>query len=77
MSKSTRKEKAKHEWITETQMFQRIAKTGEETYEELAAYWDLHFGKKTGPQAEVIAENMKTQRIILEAAGRAGRGRRS
>lgn len=70
-----KKEQAKHDWVVETQMFQRIAGTGEESYEELAQYYDECYGRKSVRDQQSIAENAKTNRVIFEAAGEAGRSR--
>ena len=37
----TKKEKLKHQWILETQKFQRMAGNPESTYLELSMEWDL------------------------------------
>lgn len=71
----TKKEAAKHEWIVETQMFQRIAKTGEDSYEELSIAYDEFYEKKSTRTRQEAAENAKINRIILEQAGEAGRKR--
>lgn len=62
----TRKEEARHVWVMETMMFQRIAKTGEDTYEELSDYYDSCYGKKPVNVQETAASNASAQRIILE-----------
>lgn len=71
------KEKLRHEWILETQMFQRVARNEEETYEFLSDYYDEHFGKKPKKAQEVIVQNMKVQVIIQNAAIEAGKARRN
>ena len=39
----TKKELAKHEWILETQMFQRIARVTEDSYEHLSNVYDKFY----------------------------------
>ena len=63
-----RKDRAKDEWINETMMFQRIAGTGEDSYEELAEYYDSSFKRLSSNDAETLAENAKVLSTILKAA---------
>ncbi len=64
-----RKEELRHIYIMDTMMFQRIAKTGQSTYEELAVGYDEDFGKKSLKNKEVIVENNKINLTILQQAG--------
>lgn len=70
-----RKEELRHIYIMDTMMFQRIAKTGQDTYEELGAGYDEDFGRKSLRNKEIIVENNKTNLIILKQAGIAGQQR--
>lgn len=64
----------KERWIADTQMFQRIAKVQESTTEELSEAWD---SMKTNKVREFNANNIATNRIIQDAAIRAGNGRKN
>lgn len=65
--------KRRAEWIAETQMFQRIAGIGIATDETLGTAWDAMKPK----ERKFNVENIRTHRIIQDAAVRAGTGRRS
>lgn len=53
----------KDEWIKETQMFQRIAKVNESTYEELALDWDSWNNKQRISNLDHIKTHRTIQRI--------------
>lgn len=72
--KKTEREAQKARWIADTQMFQRIAKVNESTTEVLAAAWE---SMKNNKVKDFNANNIATNRIIQDAAIRAGNGRKN
>lgn len=68
----TKKELAKHEWILETQMFQRIAHGTEEAYDLLSEEYDKIFKNASLRKRETLVENAKIQVTILKMADQSG-----
>ena len=73
MSKKDRRSKMRSDWIADTQMFQRVAGVPVTSDEELGAEFDSFDGKRAVREAE----GARTNRIIQDAARKAGQERRS
>jgi hypothetical protein len=63
--KPTKADIQRDKWIAETQMFQRIARTPESTYADLAAEWAT-FGTK---RKRAESDSAETHVIIAKQAG--------
>ncbi len=64
----TKKERARLEYIKETQMFQRIAGVPEDSDDVLGQDWDQLFKKHPVAKTTTAIENMRTQSTIYKHA---------